>query len=139
MADGSEKPIERIRVGEKVLAFDEATGQLAPAAVTRVFVHPDWKDREATVLVNGRVRATGNHPFFVNGAWKRADQIKAGDLLRQLTPLHRDPGPARTTASESVSSVLPLPGVETVYNLEIADYHTYFAEQLLVHNVKRLE
>jgi RHS repeat-associated protein len=136
MADGSETPIERIRVGDRVLAFDEATGRLAPAPVTRVFVHGDWKDRAATVLINGRVRATGNHPFYVNGTWKRADQIHPGDLLRQLTPLALDRGAARTTVSESASSVAPLPGVDTVYNLEVADYHTYFAEGWLVHNRK---
>jgi RHS repeat-associated protein len=136
MADGSEKPIERIRVGEKVLAFDEATGRVAPAAVTRVFVHADWKDREATVLVNGRLRATGNHPFFVNGGWRRADQIRPGDLLRRLTPSGHDPGAAPTTVSESTVSAAPLAGVETVYNLEVAGFHTYFAEGVLVHNRK---
>jgi hypothetical protein len=139
MADGTERPIEDIRVGERVLAFDEQTGRLVAAPVTQVYVHPDWSGRAETVLVNGRLRATVNHPFFVNGSWRRADQIRPGDLLRHLTPLMIDGGPTRTTASEAVAALAALPGADTVYNLEVEGYHTYFAERLLVHNMKTLE
>jgi hypothetical protein len=136
MADGTHKPIDKVRVGERVLAFDESTGRVVPAAVTQVYVHPDWKDRAAVVLVNGRLQATANHLFFVNGTWRRADELQVGDLLRQLTPLGIDAGPARNTLSEAVASLAPLPGADIVYNLEVATYHTYFAEGLLVHNMK---
>jgi hypothetical protein len=132
MADGTLEPIEKIRVGERVLAFDEATGRVVPAAVTQLFVHPNWQNKARTILINGRVRATENHPFFVNGQWERAENIRSGDLLRTLTPPGL--GAASATISEAVVHLVPLSGVDTVYNLEVERYHTYFAEGLLVHN-----
>jgi RHS repeat-associated protein len=139
MADGTQKAIDEIRVGERVLALDEKTAKLFPAPVTEVFVHPAWRDQSATILVNGRLRATDNHPFFVNGQWRRADELQPGDLLRVLTPAPADPGPHRTTVAETVQTLAPLAGADTVYNLEVGGYHTYFAEGLLVHNRKTRE
>ncbi len=136
MADGTQKAIERIRVGDRVLAFDERTGRVVPAPITQLFVHPNWSEEDTTVLVNGRLRATANHPFFVNGRWRRADEIRPGDLLRTFTGASTDVGTARATVSEAVEGLAPMPGADTVYNLEVARYHTYFAEGVLVHNMK---
>jgi hypothetical protein len=133
--DGTLKPIEQIEVGERVLAYDEATAAVVPAAVTQVFVHRNWQD-QPTLLINGRLRATENHPFFVGGRWLRADGIHAGDLLLGQTPVPIDRGPTRTLIAETVEDVAPMPGVDTVYNLEIESFHTYFAEGILVHNIK---
>jgi hypothetical protein len=134
MADGTVKPIDEIKVGELVLAYDEQTQRTRAAAVTQLFVHEEWQKQASTILINGRLRATTNHPFFVEGRWQRAEYLKPGSLLRSLVPapLERE---GRTTTSEDVTSLVPLPGVDTVYNLEIDHYHTYFAEGLLVHNV----
>ncbi|MEA2696667.1 MAG: hypothetical protein QOI66_938 [Myxococcales bacterium] len=136
MADGTQKAIDQIQVGEQVLAFDEKSARLMPARVTERFVHPDWKEQADTILINGRLRATTNHPFLVNGRWQRADQIQPGDIFHTLTPILIDNGPVRTMLSEPVLTLVPLPGVETVYNLEVDGYHTYFAEGVLVHNMK---
>jgi hypothetical protein len=134
MADGTLKPIDEIKVGELVLAYDEQTQRTHAAAVLKLFVHEEWQKQASTILINGRLRATTNHPFFVQGSWQRAEYLKPGNLLRSLvpTPLERE---GRTTTSENVTSLVALPGVDTVYNLEIDRYHTYFAEGLLVHNV----
>ena len=138
MADGTQKAIDQVRVGERVLAFDEKSGELFPAPVTEVFVHPAWRDQAATILVNGRLRATDNHPFHVNGQWRRADELRPGDLLRVLTPAPADFGQTRTTLAEAVGTLAPLDGADTVYNLEVGGYHTYFAEGVLVHNRKTI-
>jgi RHS repeat-associated protein len=139
MADGTQKAIEAIEVGEQVLAFDEATGLVLPAAVTHVFVHDAWRDRAKTIRVNGRLRATVNHPFFVNGQWVRAEHIRTGDVLRRLEAGGAGDGDGdgkeqATTVTETVDTLIPLPGVDTVYNLEVDRYHTYFAEGIVVHN-----
>jgi intein/homing endonuclease len=36
--------------------------------------------------------------------------------------------------ARKIDELVDLPGVDTVYNLEVEGYHTYFAEGLLVHN-----
>jgi RHS repeat-associated protein len=134
MADGTSKAIDEIRVGDVVLAFDESTRKVVPSPVRHVFVHERWRDQATTLLVNGRLRATVNHRFYVNGTWKRADALRPGDWLFRLGD--EGAGASPTLAPEAAATLEPLPGVETVYNLEVATYHTYFAERILVHNMK---
>jgi hypothetical protein len=129
MADGSQKAIDQIRVGDVVLAYDEETRGVVPEPVLEVFVHPRWENESGTILLNGHLRATDNHPFFVNGGWKRADRIEPGDWLFTLD------GP-RQVAPDQAASLVSMPGVATAYNLEVATHHTYFAEGVLVHNMK---
>src|SRR5205823_11799092 len=76
--------------------------------------------RVAPVLdlrVGGRViRTTAEHPFYVRGAgWRAAKELHHGDLL-----------------SSHDGRWFPVDGVgeggevTTVYNVRVADYHTYF-------------
>src|SRR5262249_37167662 len=67
--------------------------------------------------VGGQViRTTLEHPFFVRGkGWLPAGELRVGDAL-----LGHD---GRWT---TVEDLLDTEGLETVYNLRIADYHTYF-------------
>ncbi|MFV0458757.1 MAG: hypothetical protein ACK5MT_08345, partial [Actinomycetales bacterium] len=39
---GTKKPIDQIKVGDKVLATDPETGEQKPKKVEHVFVHDDW-------------------------------------------------------------------------------------------------
>jgi hypothetical protein len=49
MADGATKPIEQVKVGDRVQSRDEATGQVAALRVTKAF----------------ELETTANHPFTV--------------------------------------------------------------------------
>lgn len=130
MADGSTRPIEQISAGDHVLAFDLTAGRAEAAPVTDTFVHPAVSD---IVLVNGRLTTTTNHPFFANGRWVRADELRVGDELLRL-----DGRPSRDGyegfVSEPVTSVESLAAVITTYNLEVDRHHDYFAGGVLVHN-----
>lgn len=131
LADGSSRPIEKLQVGDEVMAYDPDTGALAASPVTHTFVHPD---SEGLVVVNGRLRATANHPFYANGRWVRADELGVGDSLVMLnhgaTALSSDANLGRM----AVSSLSFEPERSTTYNIEVANQHTYFADGLLVHN-----
>jgi len=62
------------------------------------------------------IRTTAEHPFWVyNRGWQTAGELRPGDAL-----LGHDGG--RTAVEE----VLDTGESETVYNLRVADYHTYF-------------
>lgn len=129
MADGNARPIESISVGDLVLAYDIATSRSVPARVTETFVHQNSAD---IVLVNGAIRATANHPFYVGGDWVRADQLHVGDALLSLDGM--------TTiqtggfANSPVTALEALPMRATTYNIEVEGQHNYFAAGLLVHN-----
>jgi len=67
--------------------------------------------------VGGRaIKTTVEHPFYVEGkSWIKAAALSPGDLLRSHD--------GRSITLESIS---PTEGIAEVYNLRIAEYHTYF-------------
>ncbi|HEY1187751.1 MAG TPA: RHS repeat-associated core domain-containing protein, partial [Gemmata sp.] len=110
------KPIEQFQVGDVLFSRDEHNleGPVEPKVVEEVFI------RHAPVLflhIGGRrIGTTGEHPFWVRDkGWLPANQIVAGDHLvghdNQWIVVH---------AVEATDEY------QTVYNLRIADHHTYF-------------
>jgi RHS repeat-associated protein len=111
------KRIDQFRRGDWLLSRRETDplGALAEKQVEEVFVR--W-GRIWHLHVGGRVlRTTGEHPFFAARAWAfvPARQLRTGDGL--LTPDGR---------WVTVEKVYDTGKYETVYNLRVADYHTYF-------------
>ncbi|MFY0563436.1 MopE-related protein [Archangium lansingense] len=129
LADGSTKPIEDMVIGDQVLAYDVEARQVVPAPVTQTFVH---ENSSGILLINGRVQATANHPFYANGRWVRADELEIGDELVMLNV--SDGADLASTHPVRVTSLLMQPQHETTYNLEVDTHHDYFAEGILVHN-----
>jgi hypothetical protein len=80
--------------------------------------------------VNGEeIVATPSHPFWVEyRGWVEAADIRAGEELR----LEEDGMTAAVEWIEYETLPAPVP----VYNLEVADWHTYYVsgESVLVHN-----
>ena len=124
------KAIDTIRVGDKVLASDPETGETAYKEVLKTYIYV--KDTLVNVTVNGEtIETTKEHPFWVEGqGWTKAKFLEAGDMLRDSD--------GNAVAIESVE-IVPLPADQytLVYNLEVADFHTYYVSDMdiLVHNV----
>ena len=122
------KPIEEIEVGDKVLAYDEVTGEQAYKEVVRLFRNKT--DEWYHVTANGEeLVCTGGHPFFVKDkGFVSAKNLSVDDILRlsngALIPV-------------SAISVEKLENPETTYNFEVADFHTYYVgeSEVLVHNM----
>ncbi len=106
-------PIEKIRIGDRVLAKDIETGELAYKPVLQTTVRPP-KELTALRFADEKIVCTGGHRFWSCGAgW-----IKARDLTSQ-TMLHTVTGNTPVWSAKQVESA------ET-YNLVVADFHTYF-------------
>ncbi len=121
MADGTTKPIEAVREGELVLAYDVAAGQFQPDTVKHVLVHKDFE--EGYLILNGHLKVTANHPIHANGGWVEAGQLRLGDnMLNAHGQL------------EPVTSIEHRRERVTVHNFEVNPFHTYVANGLVVHN-----
>jgi hypothetical protein len=128
MADGSTKPIEQVRVEDKVLSRDVRTGKVAAKRVLRTFL----SQAPATVALNvggERIVSTPNHPFYVEGkGFIPAGQLKLGaSIVTRAGPALKLAGMEPVNAATATA----------VYNFEVEDFHTYFVGKsgLWVHNL----
>ena len=119
-ADGY-KAIARIRVGDRVFAKDEASGETGYKPVTARYGNPYQETVYIEVsdglgkiqtLVSNRI-----HPFYSDGKWIKAEDLKAGSRLF-----------AENGAEPTVQSVTVKPEPLQAYNLTVADWHTYFVK-----------
>jgi hypothetical protein len=123
--EGGYKNIEAIQVGDLVWSWHEETGNLALKPVTQTL----RRDSDAIIelrLGSDTVRATPEHPFWANGAWKQAGELVEGDELL------RSDGQTMPVGEVTHHTEQPT----TVYNFEVADWHTYLVSwwMLVVHN-----
>ena len=105
--------IEKIRIGDLVLAQHPESGELAYKPVLRTTVRP--KGRLLKFQAGGETCiCSGGHLFWVAGTgWVKSRDLASGQIL------HGAAGPVH------VSSIEPGTEEET-YNLVVADFHTYF-------------
>ncbi|WP_172450809.1 polymorphic toxin-type HINT domain-containing protein [Streptomyces kasugaensis] len=140
MADGTHKPIEEIKTGDKVLATDPETGKAKAEPVVATIIGNGSKDLvKITVRADGdkggeqadsgALIATDGHPFWVPDLKKWLD---AGDLK---------PGMWLQTSSGTwvqVSAVQAWTQNATVHNLTVESTYTYHVAAgnapVLVHN-----
>ncbi len=128
MADGSTKPINKVRVGDKVMAKNPETGESGAREVTHIWIHDD---ELIDLRIGGDVVTTTEDHYFWNASdqeWQTADQIDSGEyvLAADGTPVPVGgllPGTRHTAAA---------------YNLTVSDLHSYFVlagpVAVLVHN-----
>ncbi|MCP2337527.1 RHS repeat-associated core domain-containing protein [Actinomadura rupiterrae] len=136
LADGTTKPIEKVRVGDKVLATDPKTGRTRPQKVIAAFGGSNYDHLiKINIVGDGTPRSTGviiateHHRFWdpAHHRWVRADQLTPGATLRT---------PQGHTAH--VNLVITVTSHPEVHDLTIANDHTFYAEAggtaVLVHN-----
>ena len=119
-----DKDIVDVEVGDLVYAYDESTEQIALKEVVHVFK----KERDHIYRIyfgDQVIEATNDHPFFIGGKWLEVEKLSNGDELTLYSGKR-----------VAIDSIIFEKGVFTVYNFEVADFHTYYVsgEQVLVHN-----
>ena len=130
MADGSQRPIDQVEVGDEVVASDPQTGEQGAREVVHTFVHEDTL--VDLVLDDGTVLGTTeDHPFWsvTEQEFERADQLAAGERVLSADGSEVTVAGLRTGAARTAPA----------YNLEIEGVHTYHVgdDEVLVHNACR--
>jgi len=128
LANGNKKPIETIRIGEQVLGYDEQFGAVVSARVLQTFVHHNIPTYYVLTLEDGRtLQITGNHPIYNGVQYVEVHDFRIGDHVSILSE-------DNTLETLTVSDITIINGSVSVYNLEVAQTHNYFAAGCLVHN-----
>ncbi|MEV4739879.1 polymorphic toxin-type HINT domain-containing protein [Streptomyces sp. NPDC049555] len=135
MADGSRKPIEQIKTGDKVLATDPETGETKAEPVVATIIGSGSKDLVKVTVSgerqgdNGALIATEGHPFWVPDLkkWVDAGELEPGQWLRTSAGTW-----VQVTAVEAWTQNA------RVHNLTVESTHTYYVQAgvtpVLVHN-----
>ncbi|GGZ37627.1 hypothetical protein GCM10010343_75800 [Streptomyces avidinii] len=137
MADGSQKKIEEIAVGDEVASTDPRSGDRGAKTVTHLSRTDGEKPLNAVSIEGprgrGEIVATREHPF-----WSPQEQkwIEAGDLAVGIS-LETDTGDVVwVTENRAYSERI------ATYNFTVEDFHTYYVlagdTPVLVHNANGL-
>lgn len=122
MADYSQKPIEKISVGDEILTKEnEHSPLLVKDKVVKTFEHLVSE----YLIINNDLKVTPVHRMFVNNTWKTAGEIKIGDYLMD-----------KNSRLVQVFSIEKKNHPVKVYNFTTEKYHTYLANGIYVHNDK---
>ncbi len=118
-------PIESIKIGDKVLAYNEDTQQTEYQLVTHLIQNEQNYNFVSLELENGEIlEATPGHPFYVNAEWKSADELEVTDELK------------RAAGTVGLKAIGRVPRYEQVYNITVDVDHSYYVgtKGTLVHN-----
>ena len=116
-------PVEKVQVGDLVLAQHPKTGELAYQPVLRTTVRPP-ADMVTARFGKSEIHCTLGHAFWISGkGWLKMQGLPPG------SPFHTVQGAATL---DELTKAKPLP----TYNLVVADFHTYFVgpDMLLSHD-----
>ncbi len=130
--------IERLRIGDMVLAMDPATGEIDHHRVVGHFQRTAYELRVLEFIGSDakrqRIETTDEHPFFVlsEGDFLPAAELQIGDQC---------PGPQGEIQTLVATRLEPRPEGVPVFNFEVQHAHTYYVQAedlqgapLLVHN-----
>ena len=120
--------IEDIKIGDKVWAYNFETGEIELKEILNVFIKENDKILHVSTSDGETIDTTTNHPFYVEDkGWVAAGDLKIGDVLYTV-----DCDTVEVTDIEIEKFTEPI----VVYNLEVADFHTYFVGEcrVMVHN-----
>jgi len=134
MADGSQKSIKDVKVGDKVKATNPDNGKLEEKPVTQLHLNRDTDLVDLTVRsaagATSTLHTTVRHPFWneTRHEWTEAASLRAGDQLH----------PVDAAEAITVQAVHPYTGTREMRDLTVADVHTYYVmagnTPVLVHN-----
>ncbi len=129
MADGTQKEIKDIQIGDEVISFNPTTLVQKKTRVVNQFVRPTDKPIVEIKTFSGRtITATSDHPFLTTEGWMAPSQMIPGQTLVGIS------------SDNSDIIFVPVESVTSVANCLIADItvesdnHSFIANGFCVHN-----
>jgi len=120
-------PIKELSIGEKVWSLDGITGKEGWNDIVHLIKGTKKYDLIIIELENGNlIEATDDHPIYTTEiGWKLASDLRKDDIVL-----------LRSGEFTTITSVSSARRADTVYNLTVANAHTYYVgtQGLLAHN-----
>ena len=136
MADGTNKNIENVEIGEEILGQNGANKVID-------YDRPKLGNRKLYSFNGGKAFVTAEHPFMTLEGWKSIDPNETLKENPNLTVGILNIKDTVITDSESITieSIEIHEGNEedTVYNFNLDGDYTYYADGYLVHNKENVE
>lgn len=122
------RPIDEVNIGDNVWAYNEDTDHKSLQEVVHLIRGEGMKELVDLQLVSGEtITATSGHPFYLpnQDKWVEAGQLTLNSVLQNLH-----------NGQTEITSLNPRSDLATVYNLTVANDHTYYVgrSEVLVHN-----
>ena len=118
-----QKAIEDIKKGDEVFAFNEEN-KVSGFKKVRAAFHKTTKSLQRLIIGKDTIFATPGHPFYTAKGWVKAATLSVGMSVLS------------SHGAIPVQENLSIDTTATVYNFDVAEYHTYHVgqEELIVHN-----
>ena len=125
--DGTYKNIEDLTTEDVLLTYDKEQGKYGAGKASSIRVSTQYELVHIITEGGEEIKSTPLHRFYTEeDGWKHAEKINVGDSLF-----------TKEGNLVKVKSIEHLKGEFQVYHLiDVKDDHTYFAEDVLVHNLK---
>jgi hypothetical protein len=130
MGNGSERGIETLQIGEQVQSHDGATTVLA-------LIKPPPKWVYALTFADGNtLTLTASHPVSTTQGWKSLspNATKKENPALVVTTLHVGDRVHTADGTTCVLESIQVREVVQVYNITVDEPHTFYANNMLVHN-----
>ena len=141
MADGTEKNIEDIEIGDYIMSLNEDTGEYIPQKVNNTIVNKNSTDLVYVYLSNGiRIGMRAYHPLLTLDGYKtlRPDALEVKKDLGDVELGVLNVGDILVGYEDNVEIIDIVERDEVsdyyTYNLSIEGYHNYVANGVVVHN-----
>lgn len=123
LADGSEKNLAKLNLGDEVLGYDEETKTFEKNEVTGIELLEPMK---FYYLVNGKYAFHKNQSVVINGKAIHVFKLDVGDEMMRADG-----------TSETIKEVRLIKTPYVFIKLSVGGSHTYFLNGILVHNASR--
>jgi hypothetical protein len=125
LADGSYRAIGSVRIGDRLLATDPATGASQAEPVTAAFTHETRQLVDVVLDGGGQLTTTEGHRIFVvKRGWTLASELRLGDLTQAAD------GSTHAIIGLSVRAGL---APRTVFDVTVANLHTFYVRTVGTH------
>jgi len=133
MIDGSHKPIEEIKLGDKVLSYNCDKNRIEPDIVVMKQYGGIKITYEFETKSGFSVKSSSEHKFLTTKGWKPMRELNLGDKVYVDTGSNKNGKKTKSLKKEPIVSI-EVVGNEPMFDIQVLSNNNFFADKIVVHN-----